>query len=302
MTVLREPIYGDSRARSELAPRRGAVSAAFVSTANGLIAPSATLQPIERLELYHRQYWYRLLDSIAEDFPALRKTLGDEAFWRLVEAYLETTPPSSFTLRHLGASLADFVAAHHGLIEHPVHARDLARLEYALCATFEAAEHEPLHPQELAGGAVALQPHVRLLALNTPADTLWRAAAARRRPGPLRPPASVPDRFVVVFRRSLRLHVERLPRAAFAILSALEKARHLDLAMQHVASQRGLLRRTDAAQITRWFAEWTARGWLCRLSAAPDLLSKNRAVQAQSSHLPGSTPIDEELPNPRSPR
>jgi hypothetical protein len=60
------------------------------------------VQPEERLELYHRQYWYRLLDSIEEDFPALRLLLGRAPFWRLVEEYLLAAPPTSFTLRHLG--------------------------------------------------------------------------------------------------------------------------------------------------------------------------------------------------------
>ena len=68
LAALQEPIFGDSRSRSELPDRAGAVSEAFIQTANDLIAPSPTLQPVERLELYHRQYWYRLLDSIAEDF------------------------------------------------------------------------------------------------------------------------------------------------------------------------------------------------------------------------------------------
>ena len=41
--ALREPIFGDSRARSELPARSGGVSSRFVATAEALIAPSATL-------------------------------------------------------------------------------------------------------------------------------------------------------------------------------------------------------------------------------------------------------------------
>ncbi|MBI5505172.1 MAG: putative DNA-binding domain-containing protein [Deltaproteobacteria bacterium] len=269
MTVLREPIFDESRARSELPRRRGSVSARFVETAGDLLTPSVALRPVERLELYHRQYWYRLLDSIAEDFPALRWVLGDDAFWGLIEAYLEAKAPASFTLRHLGAALADFVAARPELVAHPAHTHDLARLEYALCAAFEAADREPLRPEELTSGEVALQPHLRLLALTTPADTLWRRAGGRRARGRLGPPAAKPVRFVAVFRRCLDLHVERIPRAAFAILSALDDTRSLDLAMHRVASAPGLLRRADAELVGRWFACWSARGWFCRTSAGP---------------------------------
>ena len=64
MAALREPIFDGSRSRSALPARAGAVSPTFIETANDLIAPSATLQPVERLELYHRQYWYRYVHWI----------------------------------------------------------------------------------------------------------------------------------------------------------------------------------------------------------------------------------------------
>ena len=71
LVALQEPLVGESRAKSELPSRPLALSENFGRTARDYIAPSATLRANERLELYHRQYWYRLLDSLAEDFPAL---------------------------------------------------------------------------------------------------------------------------------------------------------------------------------------------------------------------------------------
>lgn len=267
--ALVEPIFADSRSRSELPPRDGNVSGAFVRTADELILPSALLEPVERLELYHRQYWYRLLDSLAEDFPGLRRLLGDEPFWRLIEAYVEATPSRSFTLRHLGGRLAEFTDAHPDVVPHPVHAADLARLEYALCETFEAAERPPLPPAELETGGVVLQPHLRLLALRTPADTLRRRVRSGRKPGALAPPAERPVRFVAVFRQDLKLRVERLPRAAFEILSALDHRGSLEGAMDEVTRRPGLLRAGDSERVARWFSEWVGRGWLCRPAVEP---------------------------------
>lgn len=265
MAALREPIFGDSRSRTELPPREGDVSGDFARTAGELIAPSATLAPAERLELYHRQYWYRLLDSIAEDFPALRRLLGEEPFWRLVEAYLEAAPPTSFTLRHLGAGLADFIAARPASVALPVHAEELARLEYALCHAFEAGEEPPVEPGALAQGALALQPHLGLLALRTPADTQWRrrGRAAGPPPSPHRPGAR-PSRFVVIYRDEAGLRVERLPRAAYVLLAAIQAEGSLDAAMGRVAEERGLLRARDAARVRDWFATWSGRRWFIR--------------------------------------
>jgi hypothetical protein len=269
MAALGEPIYGDSRARSELPARSGEVSAVFTRTADDLITPSALLAPVERLELYHRQYWYRLLDSIAEDFPALRRLLGDEAFWRLMEAYLEAMPPVSFTLRHLGAGLADFIAERAADVSRAVHAEELARIEYALCQAFEAGETRPVDPSEVRQGRLALQPHVHLLALRTNGDTLWRAAGRGRRPAKLGPPSAEPRRFVVVYRHDFGLHVERIPRAAFAILSAIRELGSLERAIEKVTDAQGLLRARDAGRVTDWFGLWTVRGWLTRPLAPP---------------------------------
>ena len=58
------PIAPDGRPMSE-------VAATF-------IAPNSQLSAFERLEIYNRQYWYRVLSALAEDFPALRAVVGSD--------------------------------------------------------------------------------------------------------------------------------------------------------------------------------------------------------------------------------
>ena len=175
LSALREPIYGESRQPTWLPPRAGNVSGDFVRTAKDYIKPSARMRPVERLELYHRQYWYRLLESIEEDFPVLKRLLGKKRFWKLIEAYFLAVPLRSYTLRHLGYRLADFVAEHPELAgPRPVHAAELARLEYAVCETFEAAELPAIAPERLAEAPLGLQPHLKLFAFRTPAEAIWK--------------------------------------------------------------------------------------------------------------------------------
>ena len=38
-----------------------------------LVKPNDRLTSTERLNIYHRQYWYRILDSFNEDFPGLAR-------------------------------------------------------------------------------------------------------------------------------------------------------------------------------------------------------------------------------------
>src|SRR6478609_10056584 len=170
-SALAMPLRGRSRASTELAPVAEGHSAEFLAKAEELMKRGANLSPAESLELYHRQYWFRLLDSIAEDFPVLRKIAGEETFWALMEAYLLACPSTSFTLRHLGSRLADFTADWEGLDE--IRRRwfsALARIEYAHMECYEAAGWEPVPPEQLATAELGLQPHVRLLELPVPAD------------------------------------------------------------------------------------------------------------------------------------
>ena len=45
-----------------------------------VIKPNDRLTSFERLEIYNRVYWFRLISSFMEDFPGLRAILGDRSF------------------------------------------------------------------------------------------------------------------------------------------------------------------------------------------------------------------------------
>src|ERR1700761_5552149 len=60
------------------------------------IAPNDRLTSFERLEIYNRQYWFRLQSAFMEDFAALRAVVGEERFEALMNAYLAAHPSRSF--------------------------------------------------------------------------------------------------------------------------------------------------------------------------------------------------------------
>src|SRR5580704_14330133 len=113
-----QPVTTDGRSTQELA--------------NSYIKPNELLSSFHRLEIYNRQYWFRVIGAVAEDFPALSAVLGEKIFDRIVLAYLQENPSMSFTLRNLGAKLPQWLEAHpefaprrHNLL------LDVARLEWA---------------------------------------------------------------------------------------------------------------------------------------------------------------------------
>ena len=73
------------------------------------IKPNNRLTSLERLEIYSRSYWFRILDSLYDDFPGLRAVLGERDFRRLSRAYLADCPSRSFTLRDLGSRLVGWL-------------------------------------------------------------------------------------------------------------------------------------------------------------------------------------------------
>ena len=69
--------------------------------AEALIKPNRALTSFERLEIYNRQYWFRVLSCFAEDFPGLRSIVGTRIFEKLMRAY---TGRLSFALVHAAQS------------------------------------------------------------------------------------------------------------------------------------------------------------------------------------------------------
>src|SRR5205807_378359 len=74
-----------------------------------VIKPNDRLTSFERLEIYNRVYWFRIISSLMEDFPGLRAIVGDRAFEKLATAYLYELPSESFSLRNLGLRLESWL-------------------------------------------------------------------------------------------------------------------------------------------------------------------------------------------------
>lgn len=261
--ALQMPLRGTSRKSTELPPCNEGHSPEFLAKAEELMKPGENLSSAERLELYHRQYWFRVLDSVADDFPVLRKMAGEEKFWELIEAYLQTFPSGSFTLRHLGRSMPKFVASWDGLDEPQRRwFAPLAELEYAAMEVFEAAEREPLPPEKLATDEIELQPHVRLIAMPVPADQCMKWDAFT--------PSEETATYMAVWRGPKGAHMNRVEAVEFELLCRLQKGGHLhELFAEPVEPE------PSPEEVQEWFGDWQSRGWItARGSALIELTAK----------------------------
>ena len=251
----------------------------------GFIKPNDRLTSFERLQLYNRQYWFRLLDCFHEDYPGLRAVLGGRKFSRLARDYLSECPSVSFTLRNLGQFLVGFIETHPDLVAPQTQlALDMARLEWAHIEAFDNAAEPSITADELLGAnpqtlRLRLQPHLTLLQLNYSLDgfliSLRRGQGLRhqasnamenhrrRLPASLRRFHSCESFYLAVHRYRNAVFYKRLRRDQFALLLALQQGIPLGKAFAK-AMESGAVMRFRPGQITGWFRGWTALGWFCR--------------------------------------
>lgn len=247
------------------------------TTRADFIKPNDRLSGFEQLEIYARQYWFRLLDCLYEDYPALRAYLGERRFHQLSRDYLAQHPSSSWTLRNLGGKLPEFLP--EGA------ARDIALVEWAQTLAFDEPARKPVRVDDLLGAEagdlkLGVQPCVRLLRLDHAVDHFITAmqkqeaevrgsasqamAAAPTRPALLRRPRLKRERVhLVVHRHDNRLYFKRIEPEAFLLLTALRDgltlAEALDLALASADPSRDW-----PAQLREWFSEFTQLGWLTK--------------------------------------
>jgi hypothetical protein len=140
------------------------------------VKPNDRLTSFERLEIYNRQYWFRVLDSFYEDYPGLRAVLGERTFIKMAEAYLVKYPSACFTMRNLGSRVEKFLRQEPSWAgKKQALALEVARFEWAQIEAFDReakpavgiAELLLADPQKLKLG---LQPHITLLALEFPVN------------------------------------------------------------------------------------------------------------------------------------
>jgi hypothetical protein len=250
------------------------------------IKPNDRLTSLERIELYNKQYWFRLLDCLYDDYPGLRAILGETKFRKLRIAYLDRYGSTSFTMRNLGSHLVEFLEANRRFITpHTEMCLDMARFEWAQIVAFDGLQRPPLVPDDLLGRdpqklTLGLQPYVTLLELGYPLDEfvlaikkkslraeasnameMEEASSSRKRAVRLPRKQRI---FIGVHRWENSLYYKRLEPAQFQLLCALRDGETVADACQRAIESDPAADIDWAERIRRWFQVFTELGWLCK--------------------------------------
>ena len=196
-----------------------------------------------RFDVYRHAYSARLVAALRDNFEALARALGDEAFTTLGCAYLAAHPSRQASIRWFGHRLAEFMdaclladsppdeanqAAAKPLVPHPALA-DLARMDWALRGAFDAADGPVIDRVTLAalpgeawpGLVLRLHPSLQTVALHWAVEPAWHALHNTADGDEPELPAPEPlAHTLAVWRRGLETQWRSLSAAETALLQA----------------------------------------------------------------------------------
>lgn len=247
-----------------------------VAAIEQVIAPSRQLSGEERLAIYGRAYYARLLECLRSVFPCVAKTVGEEAFDDLALGYLQAYPSRSYTLDRLGAEFPQYLEEtrpdrdEHGRPTEswPDFLIELARLEWAVGEVFDGpgVEGESLVTAEALRAVPADRwplarlvpaPCLRLLALRFPINDFYTALREEVEPEMPEPA----ETYLALCRREFIVRRHALSRPQYELLAALLAGETVGDSLARAAGASAGDLDDFAADLQRWFQEWTAAGF-----------------------------------------
>jgi hypothetical protein len=241
-----------------------------------VISPSLHQNSCERLEIYARAYFARLLECLRAEFPITAKAVGEELFDQFAVGYLERYPSRSYTLDHLGARFPQFLAETRPVdpdsdaswLDFLV---DLARLEWNIAEVFDGPGAEgvalldkdqilAIPPECWADVRLEPVPCLRVVSLDFPMHDYYRAL----RKGLEAIPPDREQTFLAITRRNYVVRHIRLSPTEGTLLNSILAGASLGEAIANVDLPSDADLDALTADLGSWFRTWSAEGFFVR--------------------------------------
>jgi hypothetical protein len=258
------------RAGIAAAARRGALGVRSPAGLERIVTAGPELSAAERLGIYHYAYHARLVDCLADDYPALVTALGQRGFARLARKVIAAHPSDGPNLNFYGRHLVTYLRRHADACRQRGFILDLARLEWAMvevlhaqaAPVFSVAALQAIPAERWARMRLRPSATVRVLRFRHPANAYLQAEREDRHPRIPRPAASA----TAIYRRGFRVWRMDLTPPMAGLLDALFAGRPLERALATVARQRrGEPQDQVLADVMRWFSGWVDGGFFASL-------------------------------------
>lgn len=241
------------------------------------IAPSPTMAPHSRIELYNQQYWWRLIATMQEIFPLVTRLFGHHGFNNQIAVpYLQKYPSQHWSLIHLGENLARWVEEDYTAKDKKL-VYDAVCLDWAFNEAFTKQELPPLNlanlpesgnPDNLITTPLYLQPYLYLFAWNYDLFA-FRDTFLSQEPDYWIDndfPDLPKDKpfFFVLYRDAYQdIRWKEISAAEYHLLVLYQKGSTVEQACIFLENQTDRTIFDEASNnLQNWFQEWTVRGWL----------------------------------------
>lgn len=220
-----------------------------------------------RLAIYGDGYGARLTEALGTNFPVLAQLLGEADFGELAAAYIRSHDSTYASIRYYGGALADFLASDPKYAAVPILAEQ-ARWEWAMTATFDAADAPTLDPGAMAGVAPEewadlrfdWHPSIRRLQLSWNVPQIWSATTNATEPP--EPSLATEAGQWLLWRRELEIFFRSLAPAEAAALDAARAGSSFGELCELLCADSD--EATAAAQAAGFLREWLQSGLIVR--------------------------------------
>jgi hypothetical protein len=239
---------------------------AWAEQAEARLLGTGAMSSLSRLQVYHRQYWYRLITVMQTDYVCTLHVMGLSQYNEWVMRYLKAHPPNSPYLNDLDKAFLGFLSEHYAGGDRDL-VLEAAAYDRAFARAFEGAASGEEAVTSLRGADLMrlrfrLADHASALSLTHDwsayrlsvfdDDSLTLSLA---------PPVPMPFHRVV-YRHDHTLYEKEMPAMAVAVLAAM----HEPGSLAELFDRLGELSEGDAAELeghlTAWFADFIERGWV----------------------------------------
>jgi len=249
-----------------------------VADVERVVSASSRLSGFERIEIYHGAYRARLVECLADDYPALAYALGESSFESLCHAYIAAHPSRSPSLNAFGRHMSAFCRSRTDRLS--AFGADLAALEWALVEVIHTAPADRLSeealskipPSDWPRARFAPSDAVRVLEFGHAANAYFQAYNAGGGPDPPEPAWSA----TAVFREGPTIWRMDLSRAMHTLLHALFAGATIGAALDALASS-GDLTEKEAPLLMNWFRDWVRYGFFASIAVETGVRSSSSA-------------------------
>ena len=258
---------------------------------DAVVGGDPRMTAVERLDIYANMYFFRLLEILKQDFPAVAAVLGADNFHNLVTGYLTEYPPTEASVFWAGRYFADFLRTHPIHREVP-HIADLAALERAIVEVFCARDTVPLEAEAIRAIAPQRWPSVRMRAIAAlqVIETQWRVTpvlrtfeAGRQLKAPARGSSTI-----LIWRKAAKVFFREVDASEACAIARLRRGAAFGAICAAVSKSLGenISARDPVAAINAMLARWLRDGIvadarLARAGAKLDAPRRGRAARSQ---------------------